>query len=163
MKIKTCLLLGALCALFTGCATAPDGTKKLNVSNDQAALIASVVQPIAKSVVLPVLAKNPKYEPALLAIAAGVDTILMTGDQLTPKTIKQFLDSIAVQYDLTDDARLYIASGIDDLVTFYQQNYGTLVQAADPNMRKILAAFSAGIRDGVEFYHAMQPAAAPGA
>lgn len=151
-----CLLLAASSALLlSSCASVPTDAS----APSPADMISAAVQPICKHVVLPVLSHNPRYEPALLALAAGADAALNAG-QLTPESIRAFVDALALKYELTPEARLSIASGIDDLVQLYQRTYGqSVASTADPRVRKILTAFAAGIRDGVKFYHAMQPAA----
>jgi hypothetical protein len=117
--------------------------------------LSAAVRPIAKNVVNVVLARNPRYDSALLALAAGADAAL-NGGQLTPASIRAFVDALALKYDLAPDARLYIASAIDDLVKFYQDTYGqSVADVADPNVRKILTAFATGIRDGITFFHAL--------
>jgi len=159
-----CLITLAFC--LPGCvsssspSTSSDQQSTAPDKIDRTAFIASAIQPICKNVVLPVLAKNPRYEAALLALADGADAALQQ-TELTPEAIHAFVDALGRRFDLSEDAKLYIASGIDDLVKFYQQTYGAQVASTtDPRVKAILAAFSRGIRDGVAFYRAMSSAAA---
>lgn len=136
------------------------GCQSANIQQATPDALSAVVRPVAKNVVNLVLARNPHYDSALLALAAASDAAL-NGGPLTPANIKAFVDVLALQYELTPDAKLYIASAIDDLVKFYQDTYGqSVADTTDPTVRKILTAFAAGIRDGVTFFHALndQPA-----
>ena len=135
----------ALGLFLSGCSTATTPT-------DNSTRIAAVVRPIAKNVVIPVLSNNPEYETALLALASAAD-LAVNGTALTPTGIKAFVDTLASQYDIDENTKIYIASGIDDLVRLYSETYGqAVVDATDPNVKLYLAAFAAGIRDGVQFY-----------
>jgi hypothetical protein len=148
MKNHRFLLAVLAIACFGGCATT--GVKPQTIDT-----VAAAVRPVAKNVVNAVLTNNPKYDSALLALAAGADAAL-NGGQLSVANIKAFVDVLGAKYELDAQTKLYIASGIDDLTTFYRDTYGQqFADTADPNVRKILSAFAAGIRDGVAFYHAI--------
>lgn len=137
----------ACMVLSTGCVS--------TVKPQTADAIAAAVQPIAKNVVNVVLTKNPAYDQALLALAAGADAAI-NGGQLTVPNIRAFVDALASKHKLDAHAKLLIASAIDDLVKFYQRTYGQAVaDATDPNVRRILAAFAEGVRDGVAFFRAL--------
>lgn len=154
MNIRNRLpLLGALLAfavpfLISACASS-------GVRPQTADKIAAAVRPVAKNVVNAVLTKNPAYDGALLALAAGADAAL-NGGELSVQNIKAFVDALALKHELDAQTKVYIASGIDDLVVFYREAYGQQVAVAtDPNVRRILVAFAAGIRDGVAFHRAL--------
>lgn len=148
MKTAIRSLLAGLLLLCAGCVSQ-------GVKPETADVISAAVRPIAKNIVLPVLQKNPKYEPALLALATAAD-VAIEGGNLTPEGIRSFVDTLAIRYDLDPQTKILIASGIDDLAKFYTDTYGPQVSnTADPNLRKILGAFSKGIRDGITFYHQM--------
>lgn len=157
MKTTRLPLIAALVALaiptFVCSACVSSGVKP-----DTADTIAAVVRPVAKNVVNAVLAKNPRYDTALIALAAASDAAL-NGGTLTIENIKAFVDAFALKHELDPQAKLIIASGIDDLATLYRDTYGKQVAVAtDPNVRRILAAFAAGIRDGVAFHNALNAA-----
>lgn len=148
MKTKVILfVLVCLASLLTSCASL--GTGGTTPSAD---VVAAAVQPVAKTIVIFALNKNPGYGAALLALADGADAAL-TGTDLTPESIKVFVETLSRKYQLDPATALIIASGIDDLAKFYQRTYGKqVVNATDPKVREILTAFSAGLRDGVNFY-----------
>lgn len=143
----TRVLLLAVGLLIAGCQS--------QVSTSTADTVAIVVRPITKNAVNLVLAKNPAYADALLAVASGTEAALGVSE-LTPQGIKAFVDGVALKYALDNETKVIIASAIDDLVKTYQDATGTTVIApADPNVRKYLLAFAKGIREGVEFHKAI--------
>jgi hypothetical protein len=145
-----------LCGLLLGSLFTNTGCVSTGVRPQTVDAISAGVRPVAKNVVNLVLTKNPSYDTALLALAAAADAAL-NGGALTQASIRGFVEAFAVQHGLDAQTKLYIASGIDDLAQFYRDTYGqTVADTADPNVRKILAAFSAGIRDGVSLFHALR-------
>lgn len=142
----------SLCAITllgtTGCVST--GVKPQTVDTAAAA-----VRPVAKNVVNLVLQKNPKYDGALLALAAGAEAAL-NGGELTVEAIRSFVDALSSKYDLDAQTRITIASAIDDIATLYRDTYGRqVVDSTDPNVKRILTAFAQGIREGVAFYRAL--------
>jgi hypothetical protein len=121
--------------------------------------IAAAVRPVSKNLVNAVLQKNPQYDGALLALAGAAEAAL-NGGNLDVQNIKAFVDAFAVKHEIDAQTKLVIASGIDDLVQLYRDTYGAQVATTtDPNVRRILSAFAAGVRDGVAFYRALQATA----
>lgn len=151
----TFFLLTFLLTVTFGSGCVSTGVKPQTVD-----AIAAVVQPLAKNVVNAVLAKNPKYDEALLALATGAEAALNGGD-LSIQTIRSFVDSLGARYNLDRESKLFIASGIDDVLQFYRRTYAkNVVEATDPNVARVLNAFAAGIRDGVSFFRALNTAPA---
>lgn len=144
MKTIVNIILAGLALLFAGCVS--------QVKPNTADTVSAVIRPVAKNAVNLVLAKNPRYADALLALAAASDAATL-GGELTPATIKAFVDGLALKYDLDRETKLIIVSAIDDVVHAYQDIYGqAVVNATDPNVKKYLAAFSRGVREGVAFW-----------
>lgn len=155
MNIRTIFSLGVLAfsIVLSGCVST--GVQPQTIDT-----VSAAVRPVAKNVVNVVLTRNPRYDSALLALAAASDAAL-NGGTLTQENIRAFVQLFAAKYELDQTTTLYIASALDDLAQFYRDTYGkTVADVTDPNVRKILSAFSAGIRDGVSLAHAMAPAAA---
>lgn len=147
MRKSTLILLAGLALLCAGCV----GT----VKTETADTISAVIRPVAKNAVNLVLSKNPQYADALLALATACD-VAMNGGDLSPSSIKAFVDGLAFKYALDDETKLIIASAIDDVVHAYQDIYGkAVIDAADPNVKKYLTAFARGIREGIAFRQAM--------
>lgn len=150
MKTKiTPLILAAFALLFcSGCVSS-------GVKTETADTAAAFIRPVAKNVVNLVLAKNPNYTEALLALAAGCD-VAINGGVLEAQSIKAFVDTLALKYDMDNQTKLVIASAIDDVLHIYEDRYQVqVINATDPNVKKCLAAFAKGIRDGVAFRQAM--------
>jgi uncharacterized protein CbrC (UPF0167 family) len=150
MKSRLLVFCTILCAFcVSGCVST--GVKPQTIDT-----VAAVVQPVAKNVVNAVLEKNPEYDDALLALATAAE-VALNGGELNVQSIKSFVDALGVKYQLDAHTKLVIASGIDDLVRFYQATYAQQVaDTADPNVRRILTAFAAGVRDGVAFHRALR-------
>lgn len=145
MKTTIRFLFVGLALLAAGCVT--------QVQPEKADIIAAVIRPVAKNTVNLVLAKNPKYEEALLALATAAD--VANGGTLTPDAIKAFVDTFALKYALDAETKLIIASAIDDVIHAYTDVYGKLPEVGDANVQKYLAAFAKGIRDGIAFRHSI--------
>lgn len=147
------LLTAGILAISTpfmgGCQTVKQATP------EQVDMAATVTQLVVSQIVVPVLANNPEYEGALLAVAAGVD-VAFAAQEVTPEGINSFLDTVALKYSMDAKTRIYIGSGIMDMLTLYKQTYQTTVVASsDPRVVKMLNSFRDGIKQGVERYHAL--------
>ncbi len=146
------MLCVALAAL-SGCQSLKNATPQ------QTDTAAAITQVAVTNIVLPVLSNNPRYEPALLAVAAGVDLAFAAGE-VTPAGINSFLDTVSLKYELDAKTRLYIGSGLLDLLDLYKKTYGqTVASTADPRLVTMLNAFRDGIKTGISRYHALQPPA----
>jgi hypothetical protein len=148
--LLVCALLGLFAMGLTGCATsggAPDRTE----------VAAAITQPVVKNLVVPLLNKNPELEPALQAVAAGIDVVFNQGT-LTPEQLRSFIDALAVKHPQMDERdKLVIGSAIWDAYTIYTEMTGkTVVEITDPAASALLDAFRKGIVDGIAFYHAFK-------
>lgn len=150
-------LVSAVVALFLAVAVSAcvsTGLKPPTVDT-----MAAIVRPVAKNVVNRVLQKNPGYDTALLALAEGAGEAVNGGGALTPESIRAFVDTLATRFAMDAQSKLEIASALDDVVQIYRETYGGAVaRATDPNVRRILTAFAAGVRDGVALHRAMSAA-----
>lgn len=146
--LSLCALLGAV-----GCAgpAATGGATKAEVT-------AAITQPVTKNLVVPLLLKNPQLEPALQALASGIE-LVFNKSTLTPAEIKYFLDALAIEYPQLDDRdKLVIGSAVMDAYTIYTELSGkAVVDVTDPDARQLLEAFRRGVLDGIAFYHAFKP------
>lgn len=142
------ILIVLLSLALAGCVSS-------GVSPEKADTVAAIVRPVSKQLVTAVLINNPSKGDALLALAAAADTAAL-GVELTPATIKVFVDAFAARHHLTEVERIYIASALDDLAKLYLDTYGKqVISTIDPNVVKYLKAFATGIRDGVVFHRAI--------
>jgi hypothetical protein len=149
--MKPALLIITSLILLTGCVSS-------GVSPDKADTVAAIVRPVSKQLVTAVLINNPTKDDALLALAAAADTAAI-GIELTPASIKAFVDIFAAKHKLTEIERVYIASALDDLAKLYLDTYGKqVISTLDPNVVKYLRAFASGIREGVAFHEAISSA-----
>lgn len=147
-KLFGLLLLPAALTL-SGCATfeAADGPEKAD-------LVAGITQPVARIMVVPLLQKNPDLEPALRALADGVD-LAFAQDELTPEKLQGFVDELGTHFTLEASDRMLIAAAVLDTYRLYVALYQpAVVSATDPDVVKVLEAFRDGIREGIAFYHA---------
>jgi hypothetical protein len=146
-------LLGLASFGLFGCSSVPSST-----APGQAEYAAAITQPVVKNVVVPILSKNPDLEPALVAVATGIEVVFQKGT-LTPEQLREFVDALAVKYPKLDERdRLVLGSAIWDAYTIYTQLSGkTIVEVTDPTARAMLEAFRQGITDGIAFYHAFRP------
>jgi hypothetical protein len=153
-KSNVTLFLAALALLvFSGCQSLSSSSTAPTANVDTAAAVTKIA---VSNIVLPVLANNPKYEPALLAVAAGVD-IAFAAKEITPAGINSFLDTIALKYEMDPATRLYIGSGLMDLLDVYHAQYGAqVVSAADPRVVAMLNALRDGIKVGIERYRSFR-------
>jgi hypothetical protein len=141
------LLLFCLLPMFPGCATVKNATPQ------QVDIAASITKIAVSQIVTPVLTNNPRYEPALLALASGVDVALAV-DSLTPEGINAFLDTLALKYEMNNETRVLIGNGILDLLQLYKDTYQVEeALISDPRLTKMLDAFRTGIKQGIERYH----------
>lgn len=151
-SLLTTLLLAVFALASVGCSTVSHSTPA------QVDTVAVITQVTVSNIVLPVLANNPKYEPALLAVAAGVDLAFAAGE-VTPVRINSFLDTVALKYEMDAKTRLYVGSGLLDLLDIYVKTYGQKVASTtDPRVVTMLNAFRDGIKIGIARYHALTPA-----
>jgi len=147
MKTKLLVLLLPF-LLISGCVS--QGVKPATAD-----VVSAVVRPIAKNAVNLVLAKNPHYDDALLALATAAD-VAINGGELDVMTIKAFVDTLALRYQIDPETKIILASAIDDVLHAYQDIYGTdNLSGTDPNVRKYLSAFARGIREGIAFRKSM--------
>lgn len=147
MKSALFVSLFAFTCLFQGCVSQ-------GVSTNTGATIAAVIEPVAKNVVLLVLHKNPSYASAVNGFADALDAVVIGAD-FNPASEKALVDALALKYTISAEAKLYLASGLDDLMNLYKNTYGvTAVSSMDVNLKGYLTAFAQGLRDGVIFFKA---------
>lgn len=147
MKTRLLLLLALLGS--AGCVST-------GVKPSQAQMVAAITQPVTQTLVIPLLQRHPEYEPALLALAAGADVVFAQG-QIDAATLRGYVEALAAKYRLAEADKLAIALALQNLYKFYVATYQTpVMDAADPNVKLIVAAFKAGITDGIAFYRAYQ-------
>lgn len=153
VHVFACALLGAFALGMMGCSSVPSES-----GPSQAEYAAAITQPVVKNVVVPILSKNPDLEPALLAVASGIDVVFNKGT-LTPEQLREFVDSLSAKYPKLDERdKLVLGSAIWDAYTIYTRMTGkTVVVVSDPTARALLEAFRQGINDGIAFYHAFKP------
>jgi hypothetical protein len=151
--MKTPVIFLGLILLLSGCTTT--GFKP-----EQAQLVAAITQPVTQTLVLPLLQRHPEYEPALLAMAAGIDVVFAQG-QVDATMLRGYVEALSVKFKLAEADKLAIALGISNLYNFYVATYQKpVMDAADPNVKAIVAAFKTGVVDGIKFYHAYNAAPA---
>jgi hypothetical protein len=139
------LLLLPILASMPACSTSPS-TQTIDT-------VSASTQVIASQVVPPVLDANPKYEPALVALAAGIDAVFLADAGVTPEAAQAFVATLALRYELTPKAQQYLVYALLDLYAFYRDTYKPTVSARlDPNAAKIIAGFRAGLMAGIERY-----------
>lgn len=163
MKTRINLVLAALALLcFAGCQTtsvpekSPAPATSLGLTHDDGAL---AVRTLVKTGGAFVLANNPDLAPACLALAAAGD-LALDGVPLTVESIKLFMDSFAVKWNLDQQKKVLLASMIQDVTDIYAQKHGMLPGSVifdpvrDPVARAYLKAFSSALRDAVQLNQA---------
>lgn len=154
MKRNFLLLSAALLGgLLSGCVST-------GVKPEQAQVVAAITQPVTQTLVIPLLQRHPEYEPALVALAAGADVVFARG-QIDAETLRGYVEALSARYKISEADKLAIALALQNIYQFYVSTYQKpVMDATDPNVKAVVAAFKAGITDGIAFYHAYQKAPA---
>lgn len=155
--VSSLIVAFAVLATFglSGCVSKSDVSLP---PSQQVELAANITQIATSQIVVPVLSNNPEYENALLAIAAGID-VAFAAQEITPAGINSFLDTVALKFEMDDKTRLYVGSGILDMLDLYKKTYQVdVVTGTDPRVRRVLEAFRDGIKQGIARYHAFSGA-----
>lgn len=134
MKLRLALITAALCALVSGCTTAPV------TPTDKQTVIANAVEDTLSIGLVPVLTKNPDYIPVAKSIAAALGTF--GGDTLASADVEAFLARTSLA---PEDART-IAALVNAAWDTYTRRYAQQVNASvRPDVKLFLAAVSNGI------------------
>lgn len=153
--MKKIIALLTLSVALTGCVTS---TKTEVTTTTQVA--AAITRPTVQTLVVPLLTKHPEYEPALLALAAGADVVFSQGN-VDVATLRGYVEALAAKYSIAEADKIVLTLGITNVYQFYVDTYQKpVMDATDPNVKILVAAFTKGIRDGITFYHAYQAAPA---
>lgn len=144
-------LAAALCALaFSGCTSSPQST-----SSPDMAIAATRIA--TSQLVMPVLANNPEYEPALIALAAGIEGAIVLDQGVTPESVRALVDAVGAKFALDEKTRVIAAGAILDFYDLYADTYKPgVVSATDPTLLKYLTAFRDGVQIGIARYHALK-------
>ena len=134
MKLRLALIIAALCALVSGCTTAPV------TPTDKQTVIANAVEDTLSIGLVPVLTKNPDYIPVAKSIAAALGTF--GGDTLASADVEAFLARTSLA---PEDART-IAALVNAAWDTYTRRYAQQVNASvRPDVKLFLAAVGNGI------------------
>jgi hypothetical protein len=136
--LRSLILLAALCALFSGCTTAPVSP----TSRQQFA--ANAVEDTISVGLVPVLVKNPSYVPAAQAVAAALGTF--SGATLTAEDVHAFLARTPLA---TDDAKTVEALVNAAWLTFHRRYAAQVDASLRPDVKLFLGAVSSGILNAI--------------
>ncbi len=149
---RSLLLLAtlALAGVLAGCTSRPQpaGAPDFGVAATRIA---------TSQLVMPVLANNPGYEPALVALAAGIEGAIILDRGVTPESVRALVDAVGGKYDLDEKTRVLAAAAILDFYDLYAETYkGGVIDASDPRVLRYLQAFRDGVQTGIARYHALK-------
>ncbi len=143
MKIRLLLLVAAVAAVFTGCATTPKAT----MTPEQGA---ATIRAFTSTGATLALSKNPKVIPVAAAIAAGVDVALAGNEALTAESIANYVKAICVKHEVSVAETAVFINLAQTVYNTYVASYKPgVVSAADPRVLLYANAFKNGLNDAV--------------
>lgn len=111
---------------------------------------ASLVRVTVGLGLIPVLNKNPKYKPAVAALAVGIDSVITSNATITPPLIAQFVTDICRKNGVADSDIAVFVGLAQTIYTTYVATYKpVVVSSADPNVLLYVTAFKDGLADAV--------------
>jgi hypothetical protein len=140
MKLYLVLLLTALCAFVSGCATTTTST----APTDKQTVIANAVEDTLSIGLVPVLTKNPDYVPVARSLAVALASF--SGETLALSDIEAALAKTKLA---PDDART-VAALINAAWDTYARRYAQQVSASvRPDVKLFLGAVESGINRAI--------------